>query len=118
MCIDVELHNFKMPVWERKCLEKCLKDLNNRSKTALEPLHSLRRLVHDKRKNHFENNELNLPNQELLEYLDLANFELKKICNKQNYKVSHLMLLFKDFNTYKNQVCRSVTIKIAHYYIN
>ena len=53
----------------------------------MEPLHSLRRLVHEKRKNHFENNELNQPNQELLEYLDLANFELKKICNKQNYKV-------------------------------
>jgi len=100
LCIDVELHNFKMPVSERKCLEKCLKDLNNRTKTALEPLHSLRRLVHEKRKNHFENNELNQPNQELLEYLDLANFELKKICNKQNYKQPTPMIARSSFKTY------------------
>ena len=77
---------------ERQSLKRCLNALNDRRTTALEPLHSLRRLIQAKRKYLFENEHLDDHPNDRLEYLNLANIDLKKkpnknLANNPNYKV-------------------------------
>ena len=59
--------------------KKCLRTLNDRRVTVLEPLHSLRRLAQAKRKH--------LHNVTKWEYLDLAGLSKRKLPPNRDYKV-------------------------------
>lgn len=74
-------------------LKRCLNVLNDRRITALEPLHSLRRLLQSKRKLIFKLKHY--------EYLDLANVEAKKkLPLNRDYKMHQPMIARSTFKNY------------------
>jgi len=76
---------------DQKCLKQCLGVLNDRRFTALEPLHSLRRLAHAKRKH--------LYSSKRWEFLDLANADFSRLPPNRDYKQPQPMIAKSTFKT-------------------
>lgn len=74
---------------------KCLRTLNDRRVTVLEPLHSLRRLAQAKRKH--------LHNVTKWEYLDLAGLSKRKLPPNRDYKQPQPMIAKTTFNVHDTQ---------------